>query len=416
MLVNQGEKRNAAVFSRILTGILLFAAIFYAYTTLLALLYGPDAISLSMGCRWDCGWYKAIIQHGYVSTIPPTPQDEHHSNVAFFPLFPMLGAAVGSLLSISSDLALPLVSVVFAFGIWLLLPSLTTRKRLYLLAAYPASFYFFVAYSESVYCFCLFAGVLVLLKRRSAPFGLLAVAALGAGLGLGLTRLTGFVIPGAVFGLAVLGVLFCRVDTDRRLLLLSGLWTFGAVLGAASFFYYAYAKFGVWNLYFQTLDIGWHKEVSLRGFFYYFGRALTKNLLPPLFARDPVRMSWILTADTIVALTAVLVYEGRRLVRAATGKIDADRFLRLALLAGSFVHLMITTTGDSGDWHRWGNGMRYTMPVFYLLVFLWDDAWWPKFLANRPKWRRNLYAGLLAFWIPYQLYYLYLFTQTAWVS
>jgi hypothetical protein len=56
------------------------------------------------------------------------------------------------------------------------------------------------------------------------------------------------------------------------------------------------------------------------------------------------------------------------------------------------------------------------MPVFYLLVILWDESWTPRFLVDRPKWRRNLFIGMLFFWIPYQLYYLYLFTQTIWVS
>ncbi len=406
--------------SRILTGILLFALLFYVYATLLSLIYGPEAASLSMACRWDCGWYKAIIEHGYVSVIPPTPQDEHHSNVAFFPLFPLLGGWVSSLLSISSDFALPLVSLSFALGICILLPNLTSRKRLLFLAAYPATFYLFVAYSESVYCFFLFAGVLMLLRRGQGNAGFLYLAALLAGIGLGLTRLTGFVIPGGVFGLAVVGMLLKRVEFDRRLLMISGLWTLGAVGGAASFFIFAQMKFGVWNLYFETLHIGWHKDVSFSGFFYYFGRAVLKNVLPPLFARDPVRMSWIITADTLIALTAVLVTESRRFAADATKKaakkIDADRFLRFALLAGAFVHLMITTLGDSGDLHRWGNGMRYTMPVFYLLVFLWDESWTPRFLAERPKWRRNLFIGMLFFWIPYQLYYVYLFTQTNWVS
>jgi hypothetical protein len=384
-----------------LTGLLFFAMILFVYATLLTLIYGQGAASLSMGCRWDCGWYKAIIEHGYVSV---------------FPLFPILGGWVSSLFSISSDVALPLVSLLFAFGICALLPNLASRKRMLLLAAYPATFYFFVAYSESVYCFFLFAGVLMLLKRREGNPGFLYAATVFAGVGLGLTRLTGFVIPGGVFGLAVVATLLKRIELDRRLLWISGLWTLGAICGAASFFIFSQLKFGVWNLYFQTLNIGWHKEVSISGFFYYFGRAVLKNVLPPLFARDPVRMSWIVTADTIITLGAVLVVEACRFGRAATRKVDADRFLRFALLAGGFVHLMITTLGDSGDWHRWGNGMRYTMPVFYLLVILWDESWTPRFLVDRPKWRRNLFIGMLFFWIPYQLYYLYLFTQTIWVS
>jgi hypothetical protein len=415
MLENQGEKRESSIFSRIFLGFSIFAGLFLAYAILLSVIYGPSQVSLATGCHWDCAWYQSIIRNGYVSEIPPTAQDINRSNVAFFPLFPLIGGWFSRIFSIPSEAALPLVSIVFAFGIFGMLPFLTDRKRVALIFAYPAVFYFFVGYSESVYCFFLFAGLLLLFRRRYVPVALGILGMLVVGFALGLTRLTGFVIPGGVFGMLVLGLLCRKANPDRKLLVLSAFWTLGAVLGIAAFLAFSQAKFGAWNLYFQTLNIGWHKEMSVWGFTKTFSRAVLKNVLPPWFARYPTRMSWMINADTILLYGYVIYLEAKALLGNVV-RFTSERALRFSLLAAGFVHVMITTLGDSGELHRWGNGMRYTMPAFFVLVFLWDPEWTFPWLKARPKVRKYLYFGMFAFWIPYQLYYLYLFTQTVWVS
>ncbi len=416
MLENQGEMRKSTVISRFWTGFLLFLLLFFVYAALLAILYGPSSLSLDLGCRWDCGWYRSIIQNGYVSEIPPTVQDLNRSNVAFFPLFPWIGGFLGRVFALGPERALPLTSILFAFGIFLMLPRFVDRKRLLLLAAYPATFYFFVGYSEAVYCFFLFLGIRLLLRERARITPLLYPVIFLVGYALGLTRLTGFVIPGGVLGLAVLGRVFRKTDLGGRRTALAAAWTLGALSGAATFFLYTQAKFGVWDLYFQTLNIGWHKEMSVGGFLTYFPRALLKNLLPYWFAKDPTRMSWMINADLIVIYGTVLFLEARSSLRKGASVLTPERFLRFSFLAGGLAHLLITTLGDSGVEHRWGNGMRYSMPVFFLLVFLWDEAWTPRILARGSIWRRRVYWALIALWAPYQLYYLYLFTRTLWVS
>lgn len=409
MLENQGEKRTAAGFSRVWVGLSVFAAALLAYAAFLALIYGPSGVSLSTGCHWDCGWYQSIVRNGYVSEIPPTVQDLDRSNVAFFPLFPLLGRLAAEVFSLPSESALPLVSILFAAGIFTLLPFLASRRKSLLLLAYPATFYFFVAYSESVYCFLLFAGFLLLFRRGPIP------ALFGFGFALGLTRLTGFLVPAGVFGCLVVGLGTRKIAFDRRLFALSAAWTAGAIFGAGSFFAYSQVKFGAWDLYFQTLNVGWRKEVSVSGFFRYFSRALLKNVFPPYFAKDPTRMSWMITADTIVLYGYALFREGKTLLASARS-LPAEKLLRFGCLAAGLAHLLVTTLGDSGELHRWGNGMRYAMPAFYLLVFLWDEAWTPEFLKARPALARGLYRALLLFWVPFQFYYLYLFTKTTWVS
>ena len=55
----------------------------------------PDNHYLDSFFRWDSGWYKSIIQGGY------SYNTEKQSNVAFFPLYPILVKAIASLTSLN---------------------------------------------------------------------------------------------------------------------------------------------------------------------------------------------------------------------------------------------------------------------------------------------------------------------------
>lgn len=385
--------------SRLFIGILLFWMLVVLYLAVLILTRGPEATSFAVLCKWDCGWYQAIIRNGYVSTLPPIAQAEDQANVAFFPLYPMLGAAVSSLLGVSSAVALPLVSAIFAFGTYLILPFLATREdgrpsaaKLALIAAFPATFYLFVGYSESTYCFFLFLGLLLLKNRDTLRAPLLYGGILLAGVALGLTRLTGFIIPGVAFA-------FSLFRPKLRNTALA--WTLGSVAGAGLFFLYCHLKFGVWNLYFQTVAIGWNKEFSLPGMFRLFWASIPLHFNSPRFFNDPVQMSRILVLDTFILYSYALI---------------RARGLGRILLGGGLAHLFITTGGDSGTWHQWMNGMRYVMPAFFLIVILWEKEWTPKILERHHGWKRALVILLALFWLPYQLYYLYLYSLKIWVS
>src|SRR4051794_12578006 len=47
--------------------------------------------------RADGFWYASIVDRGYVSTVPPTPQDKESSNVAFFPAYPLAARTIKAL-------------------------------------------------------------------------------------------------------------------------------------------------------------------------------------------------------------------------------------------------------------------------------------------------------------------------------
>ena len=56
--------------------------------------------------QWDSGWYASIMDQGYISSIPPTPQNASVSNVAFFPGYPGLSWLLGRVLGLPTRAAL----------------------------------------------------------------------------------------------------------------------------------------------------------------------------------------------------------------------------------------------------------------------------------------------------------------------
>ena len=103
--------------------------------------------------QWDGGWYAGIISAGY-SWAGPSMQ----SNVAFFPLYPLLGKIASVALLGNVSLALILVSnLAFLFLLYFLYKlakrdfdqGTATRSVIYL-AIFPLSFYFSAAYTESL--------------------------------------------------------------------------------------------------------------------------------------------------------------------------------------------------------------------------------------------------------------------------
>jgi hypothetical protein len=406
-------------------GLFILLALIYAAV----LFFAPTGFSPAVLCQWDCAWYVSILSRGYVSTVPPIAQSLDQANVAFFPLYPFVGREFARLFALAPEVALPILSFLFAAGVFFVSGRILdtrrdplARKKLLLLAVYPASFYLFVGYSEALYIFFLLLAfyaadrAMRLPSRESRIW--LTILALSAFF-LGLTRLTGFVIGSGAAAVCFLAGFFRSYPQPRFAPVGTGrapfVWATFSILGVATFFAYCQTKFGVWDLYFRTLDVGWNKEASITGFFRFFFRAIQKNILPHWFAKEPMRMSWVITADTIVVFIYVLFVEGKRLWRS---RLDAKatRIFAYGVLAAAFAHLLITTIGDSGGYHRWRNGMRYTMPAFFLLVLLWEESWLPEALAKRPRFKRGLWYACLSLFVPYQIYYFWLFVRGGWVS
>ncbi len=127
------------------------------------LIPNPAAPSLhqifDLTCRWDCGWYLSIAQHGY-STISPSIQPGA-TNLAFWPALPFaarwLSDVTGMSIVGSGDI---LTNIAFILSLILLrkycleldLKEHTATFAVFLLAFAPQSYVFSGFYTES---FCL---------------------------------------------------------------------------------------------------------------------------------------------------------------------------------------------------------------------------------------------------------------------
>lgn len=381
-------------------------------------------LNLEILCRWDCGWYESIARQGYVTPIPPLFQSSEHSNVAFFPAYPTIARFFTDLTSWSLQTTLPLVSILCAGAISWLLSRLLREEdskwaalKYLILLAYPATFYLFVSYSESLYIGLILLSVYWLRDvgrtgvkpiPASIDFGVLALI----GFNLGLTRLTGFVIPGFLFLGAAVAFYLKRSAENRRDLLRASLLVGSAGAGIGSFFLYCAVKFGIWNLYFQQLSLGWYKEFApLKALHLYFNPPLEKAFELNHFQTYPRIMSWLVILVVTFILIAVLFKTFR--------KLSFENLFEKALLLGASAHFMITVSGDVGPWDRWGNGMRYSMPTVYILVILFKREWLPAALLNSIVLRRSalLLLGLTLMALFYlQMGYLIRFTRIEWVS
>lgn len=125
--------------------------------------------------RWDTVQYLRIIQDGYA------PDDRS----AYFPLYPVLGKGVGWLLGGENLLGLLIVSNLAALGAFYLLDRLALQEwtedkvssTLISVVFYPASFFLFTAYPQSLVLFLSLAAYLAARNGRHWVSLLFSIAA-----------------------------------------------------------------------------------------------------------------------------------------------------------------------------------------------------------------------------------------------
>jgi hypothetical protein len=137
----------------------------------------PYATTVDAMCLWDGGWYAEIVSSGY------SYDRSRQSSVAFFPLYPLLARMAHGITGLEPKACLLVVSnLALATGCVLLSLYLQTRRSqaitprcetvLLCLLLIPTSFFFRVAYSESLF-FCLSAAVFLAIAAR-APVSIVA--------------------------------------------------------------------------------------------------------------------------------------------------------------------------------------------------------------------------------------------------
>ena len=177
----------------LLTRLLLVLVTYFGFVLLNAQKYSNTPVNivglLTSWNQWDGANYVRIAQFGYMT----------HFDVAFFPLFSLLIAAIAYPLGSWSYLAVGmLLSNAALLGAMFVLYQLAVdiageqvgRRTLLYLTIFPTAFFFFAPYNESLFVLLIAGGFLAMRRQRWWLAGLLGMLA-------ALTRSAGllFVIP-----------------------------------------------------------------------------------------------------------------------------------------------------------------------------------------------------------------------------
>lgn len=177
----------------LLTRLLLVLVTYFGFVLLNALKYSSTPVNivglLTSWNQWDGANYVRIAQFGYMT----------HFDVAFFPLFSLLIAAIAYPLGSWSYLAVGMIlSNAALLGAMFVLYHLAVdiageqvgRRTLLYLTIFPTAFFFFAPYNESLFVLLIAGGFLAIRRQRWWLAGLLGMLA-------ALTRSAGllFVIP-----------------------------------------------------------------------------------------------------------------------------------------------------------------------------------------------------------------------------
>jgi hypothetical protein len=368
-----------------LTGVAAFA-IHHSSTAPLIPFDGNEVVG--GWCRFDCGWYVNIADHGYFDADPP-----QQSSVAYFPGYPLVARPVAALLD-NTPLALVVVTWLAGFAALLLFArwcASRMRRRTAMLAVacfalYPYAWYLYGAgYGDAL--FLAFAiGAFLLLEDDHPVVAGLAGAAAAATRPIGIAVAAGLVLRaierrgglprrGGRGWLARLGVP-ARVDLRRIRPRDAGVLL--APLGLAAWSGYLWARFDDPFAY-STVQAAWGQAEGPRTWFKiafteemlngtrtgyrnliqaalvllalvavpfvarrisaaYGGYVLVAVALPALSTRDFFGMGrYLLGAFPLFALAGLLLAERPR--------------LRVPILAASAALLVLGTYGFARNWY-----------------------------------------------------------------
>ncbi|HVW91831.1 MAG TPA: hypothetical protein VHB74_04420, partial [Devosia sp.] len=252
-------------------------------------------------CIWDCYWYGDVAANGY-QAYPFTETfggPAGIANWAFFPAYPALLALVGRLLPLSPPVLGMIVSPLLTLGAVLFSwPLFSGSRRAYylfaaLLLAGPFSFYFSIAYSESLFLLLTVLGFVALRERNYIGAGL-------AGALLAATRTVGVLFVFAIALEALLALRRPRALLGRPDIVLA---IFLAPLGLFAFMAWLYFVTGD-ALGFAHIQRAWDRE-SVNPLI-----ALWSGLTAPAGHLDAT-WDWALAGLAGLALCAVLAAQRR---------------------------------------------------------------------------------------------------------
>ncbi|TFD62151.1 hypothetical protein E3T39_03900 [Cryobacterium suzukii] len=148
--------------------------------------YRSDPNFFTFSGSWDSSFYRQIALHGYPTELPTDSAGNVLPNAwAFLPVFPWLVRGVSALTGLDFYVAGVLVATLFgalaALALYrLLAPRVGPYSALWAVALFcfgPLSFILQAAYAESLFLFCVFAALGLMMNRRyllMIPFAIVA--------------------------------------------------------------------------------------------------------------------------------------------------------------------------------------------------------------------------------------------------
>lgn len=335
--------------------------------------YGTAAtVSFDVFAHWDGGWFRTVVTHGYDYAL-----DRHEHSIAFFPLYPLVVAAIVHL-GIAFAPAAALASNAFFLAMLLVVfdwvrtrhDVTVARWTVATLALMPPALFGAVAYSESLF---MLASALALRDfdrdrpLRAAFWAVLASATRVAGIGLA-----------AGFALSAL------VERRQPRVWLAALL---APLGTVAFMIYQQARFGD-ALAFVHSEAAWRKLGPSDGWVRIFDDtmiahrhwilALAFAIAAAVYARTRTRFG--ATGANLAALALVLVLaklwrtgNDMKLLFIFVAAYAVARFrARLGVAEFGFAlatFALLAAAGDplSTERYAWA-----TLPFSLALAFLWQ--------------------------------------------
>jgi hypothetical protein len=227
---------------------------------------GPLSYRYSTLVQHDSYWFANIINRGYQTIVPPINHKVMEvSNVAFFPAYPALAAALRYGFDLETDTALLVTAQAAAWGFWSYFFLFCERWQIpfssqalggLAVLAHPASFFLVAGYSESLFLMALLGFIFWSDSGR----GRSRLWASLHGIVMSGTRIVG--IPCAAYPVIESifrtgrGVLRRPIEWFKRnwtAVTVTVVATFGALL----FFMFCQLRWGHWNMYMLTQTAGW---------------------------------------------------------------------------------------------------------------------------------------------------------------
>ena len=338
--IRMGQLLKRLVFYLIASRILLFiAAYFLAISSPTQKVLPFESIwdfVLTFGKRWDGNSYTFIADHWYVTEGP-----EKYFAV-FPPLYPVLVRAL-SFSGINSVLSgIILSNVFFILGMVVLykLIALDYKPKIALLTVilisiFPTSFFFSVAYPESLFVF-LFAASLYLSRKKSYFL---------AGITGGLATIT------RPFGILIFPALILQMIKDRKFNIknvLTLLMTFG--LPVIYYLAINYSLFGDTFAFAKLLNENWQKS------FAFPWEGIVASWKRGVFTHEPSNYKYLVGYGEAIASTAAWIFV---LIGAKKWGLKSPYFIYLFLSTALF-----TSTGFILSAPRY----LLSIPPFFILM------------------------------------------------